>query len=88
MTTTTVVHALRGELAHRMNQAARAADLLRSAADRLEAEAPDETRSEQAARLRGSSVLAHTAALELAAASGWVEALATAEQNDADGGQS
>jgi hypothetical protein len=84
MTSKTVVHALQGELAHRMNQAARAVDLLRSAADRLEAEAPDETRSEQAARLRGSSVLAHTAALELSATSGWVEALASAEQNDDD----
>jgi hypothetical protein len=67
-----------------MNQAARAVDLLRNAADRLEAEAPNETRSEQAARLRGSSVLAHTAALELAATSGWVEALASVEQNDVD----
>jgi hypothetical protein len=84
MTNKTVVHALRGELAHRMNQAARAVDLLRSAADRLEAEAPNETRSEQAARLRGSSVLAHTAALELSVTSGWVEALASAEQNDDD----
>jgi hypothetical protein len=86
MTNRTVIHALRGELAHRLSQAERAVDLLRSAADRLEAEAPDETRAEQAARLRGSSVLAHTAALELAATSGWIEALASVEQNEADGG--
>jgi len=84
MTNKTVVHALQGELAHRMNQAARAVDLLRNAADRLEAEAPHESRSEQAARLRGSSVLAHTAALELATTSGWIEALASAENNDVE----
>ncbi len=82
MTNRNVVQALRGELPHRLSQAAKAADLLRNAADRLEAGDPEETRSEQAARLRGSSVLAHTAALELAAASGWIESLATAEQND------
>jgi hypothetical protein len=82
MTSRSVPDALRAELAHRMNQAARAVALLRSAADRLEAEAPDETRSEQAARLRGSSVLAHTAALELAACSGFVEAFATVEQHE------
>jgi hypothetical protein len=65
-----------------MNQASKAAALLSGAVDRLDSGDPDETRSEQAARLRGSSVLAHTAALELAATSGWLEALATAEQNE------
>ena len=75
--------ALRVEYSLRMTQAHRAADLLRSAADRLEAADPDETRSEQAARMRGSSVLAHTAALELAATSGWIEAFAVAEQHEA-----
>jgi hypothetical protein len=69
----------RHQLSARLSQAARAADLLRSAADRLEAGDPEETRSEQAARMRGSSVLAHTAALELAATSGWIEALAWVE---------
>lgn len=76
------VQALRIELSARVTQSARAADLLRSAADRLEAGDPEETRSEQAARLRGSSVLAHTAALELAATSGWLEAFAVAEQTE------
>lgn len=79
MTTVNVPHALASELAHRMSQAAKAADLLRNAADRLESGQPDETRSEHAARLRGSSILAHTAALELAAASGWLEAVAAVE---------
>jgi hypothetical protein len=83
MTIRSVPDELRDELAHRMNQGARAAELLRSAADRLEAGTAAETRSEQAARMRGSAVLAHTAALELAASSGWFEALATAEQNEA-----
>jgi hypothetical protein len=84
MTNRTVIHALAGELAQRLTQAAKAADLLRSAADRLESGEPGETREEQAARLRGSSVLAHTAALELAASSGWLEALATIEENAAE----
>jgi hypothetical protein len=69
----------RHQLRERRSHAARAADLLRSAADRIDGGDPDETVSEQAARLRGSSVLAHTAALELAACSGWVEALAWVE---------
>jgi hypothetical protein len=68
-----------------MGQAAKAADLLRSAADRLDTQDPDETRAEQAARLRGSSVLAHTAALELAAVSGFVDAVVTVELNEVPG---
>jgi hypothetical protein len=83
--TTTILDAMRAELKSRMNQAFKAADLLRSAAERLDTADPDETRGEQAARLRGSSVLAHTAALELAATSGWVDALATVEQHDGNG---
>jgi hypothetical protein len=90
MTNRTVIHALAGDLAGRLSQTAKAADLLRSAADRLEAAEPGESRQDQAARLRGSSVLAHTAALELAATSGWLEALSALEaadgQHGADGG--
>ena len=82
MTKNTVSEAVRRELKARMHQAAKAADLLRSAADRLDTPDPDETRAEQAARLRGSSVLAHTAALELAAASGFVDATVTVELNE------
>jgi hypothetical protein len=85
MTKTSVTEALRAELAHRQTQAAKAADLLRNAAERLESGEPGETRAEQAARIRGSSVLAHTAALELAATSGWIEAFATVEQNSGNG---
>lgn len=79
MTNGNVTHALAHELAHRQSQAAKAADLLRNAADRLEGGDPDETRSEQAARLRGASILALSAALELGACSGWIEALAAVE---------
>jgi hypothetical protein len=79
MTSRSVSDALREQLAHRRSQAARAADLLRNAADRIEGGDADETRSEQAARLRGSSILALTGALELAATSGWLECLASAE---------
>lgn len=79
MTNENVTHALASELAHRRSQAAKAADLLRNAADRIEGGDPEETRSEQAARLRGSSILALTGALELAACSGWIEALASVE---------
>ena len=73
---------MNGELHSRLNQAAKAADLLRSAADRLDTQDPEETRAEQAARLRGSSVLAHTAALELATCSGWLEAFVAVEINE------
>jgi hypothetical protein len=59
--------------------AQKAAELLRSAADRLEQADPDETAAEWAARLRGSAVLAHTAALELAVCSGWLECLVDVE---------
>ncbi len=60
--------------AERLSQAARAADLLRSAADRVESGDPDETTSERAARLRGAAILAHSAGLELAVVSGALEA--------------
>jgi hypothetical protein len=79
MTNGNVTHALLNELAHRRSQAAKACDLLRNAADRLESGEEEETRSEQAARLRGASILALTASLELAVTCGWLEALATAE---------
>ena len=85
--TTTILDAMRAELKSRMNQAFKAADLLRSAADRLDTTDPDETRAEQAARLRGSSVLAHTAALELAAVSGYVEAVVTVELHEVPGSE-
>jgi hypothetical protein len=88
MTRETVVQALRDELAQRTNQAARAAELLRSAADRLDAGSDEETRTDEAQRVRGAAVLAHTAALELAATSGWLDALAMVEDDadeDADG---
>jgi hypothetical protein len=79
MTNENVTHALAHELAHRLSQAAKACDLLRNAADRLEGGDPEETRSEQAARMRGAGILALTAALELASVSGWIEALGTVE---------
>jgi hypothetical protein len=79
MTTRSVSEALSADLAHRTEQAAKAALLLRNAADRIDGAGPDESRNEQAARLRGSSILALTGALELAACSGWIEALATVE---------
>jgi hypothetical protein len=75
--------AWRHQLAARLSQAAKAADLLRSAVDRIEAGDPDETRSEQAARLRGVAVLALTASLEISATSGWLEALAWVEAHRA-----
>jgi hypothetical protein len=74
----------RNQLAARLSQAAKACDLLRSAIDRAESGDPDETRSEQAARLRGVAVLALTASLEIAATSGWLEALDNAEQNEGE----
>jgi hypothetical protein len=82
MSTRSVADRLRTEYSLRTTQASRAADLLRSAADRLEAGDADETRNEQAARVRGAVVLALTASLDLAATSGWLEAFAVAEQNE------
>lgn len=80
--TSSSVTALAAELAPRLNQASKAADLLRSAADRIESGAAGETRNEQAARLRGSAILALTASLELGVCCGWLEALASAEGFD------
>jgi hypothetical protein len=79
MTIETLSEALQAELKLRMTQTEKAVDLLRSAADRLEAGRPGEGTDERAQRLRGSAVLAHTAALELAAVSGFVEAVAVTE---------
>jgi hypothetical protein len=70
---------MRGEIQARMNQAHKAGDLLRSAADRLDTQNPDETQAERAARFRGSSMLALTAGMELAACSGWLEAFVAVE---------
>ncbi|HET9929035.1 MAG TPA: hypothetical protein VFQ35_00025 [Polyangiaceae bacterium] len=61
-------------ITERRGQAARAAALLRSAADRVEATAPDEGPEDEAARYRGAAVLAHTAGLELAFVAGTVAA--------------
>jgi hypothetical protein len=79
---------MRGELRARMNQANKAGDLLRSAADRLDTQDLDETEAERAARLRGSSMLALTAGMELAACSGWLEAFVAVEIHEppTDGG--
>ncbi len=61
-------------LTERRGQAARAAALLRSAADRVDATNPDEGPEDEAARYRGAAVLAHTAGLELAFVAGTVAA--------------
>jgi hypothetical protein len=82
MTKTTVTQAMRGEMRARMNQAQKAGDLLRSAADRLDTPDPDETEMERAARLRGSSMLALTAGMELAACSGWLDAFVALEMHE------
>ena len=60
-------------LSERRGQAARAAALLRSAADRVEAASPGEGPDDEAARYRGAAVLAHSAGLELAVVAGFVE---------------
>ncbi len=60
-------------LTDRRGQAARAAALLRSAADRVEAAAPGEGPEDESARYRGAAVLAHSAGLELAIVAGFVE---------------
>lgn len=60
-------------LTERRGQAARAAALLRSAAERVEALQPDEPTEDESARYRGAAVLAHSAGLELAIVAGFVE---------------
>lgn len=79
MAETTLSEALREAQRAKGAAAQKAAELLRSAASRLEQADPNETAAEWSARLRGSSVLAHTAALELACCAGWLECLVDVE---------
>lgn len=67
------------ELRAQLSKAAKAAELLRSAAERIDSQDPEESCAELSARLRGAAVLGHTAALELAAVSGWLEAFTALE---------
>jgi hypothetical protein len=78
---------MRGELRARLNQAAKAADLLRSAAERIDTQDPEETPAECAARLRGVAVLALTGALEIGAASGFADCLVAVELHTVEGAQ-
>lgn len=61
------------DVQHRRSQAARAAALLRSAADRVEAADPSEGSEDESARYKGAAVLAHTAGIELAVVAGYIE---------------
>lgn len=62
-------------------RAAKAVDVLTSAIESLHPPRNGETLADVATRLRGASVLAHSAGLELATVAGWNEAAAVA--NDA-----
>jgi hypothetical protein len=79
---------MRGEYMSRLAAASKAGDLLRSAADRLDIQDPDESQADLVARLRGAAILAHAAGLELAAVSGFVDALVAAELHTDMGGVS
>jgi hypothetical protein len=69
-------------------RASKAVDVLRSAIEQLHPPRNGEDWEAIAQRLRGASVLAHTAGLELAVVSGWNEAaaaVATEVREDHDG---
>jgi hypothetical protein len=62
-------------------RASKAVDVLRSAIEQLHPPRGDEDWAEVAQRLRGASVLAHTAGLELAVICGWHEAASEASES-------
>lgn len=61
-----------------VKRASKAVDVLHSAIESLHPPREGETLSDLATRLRGASVLAHSAGLELATVAGWNEAASSA----------
>ncbi len=79
MTHANLSPSLTAELKAKLQQAAKAAELLRSSATNIDSDDPDESLAELSVRLRGAAVLGHTAAHELALVSGWVDAMVSVE---------